>query len=197
LDAETQEVLTTNGMSGLLKNRLPANVGTIVFSAGEIDCREGIGGEKLQKYYDTCEDAVRVTVNEYVFSLSSLLSEVKGLRQILVMPVAPHAYRSPKNGKVVGRNKRRERTLLWNTLLERECKLYRGIFFLNYEKELRATNSNTAEGSKSGNSKSNTSCSVDFVLNKVYNADFTHLNSAFLSLFESAILECGCNLELF
>jgi len=181
----------------VLQNRLPANVGTIVFSAGEIDCREGIGGEKLQKYYDTCEDAVRVTVNEYVFSLSSLLSEVKGLRQILVMPVAPHAYRSPKNGKVVGRNKRRERTLLWNTLLERECKLYRGIFFLNYEKELRATNSNTAEGSKSGNSKSNTSCSVDFVLNKVYNADFTHLNSAFLPLFESAILECGCNLELF
>lgn len=82
-------------------------------------------------------------------------------------------------------------------MLERECKLYRGIFFLNYEKELRATNSNTAEGSKSGNSKSNTSCSVDFVLNKVYNADFTHLNSAFLPLFESAILECVCNIELF
>ena len=110
MDAETQEVLTTNGMSGLLKNRLPANVGTIVFSAGEIDCREGIGGEKLQKCYDTCEDAVEVTVNEYVFSLSSLLSEVKGLRQILVMPVAPHACQSPKNGKVFGRNKRRERT---------------------------------------------------------------------------------------
>lgn len=167
----------------ILRYRLPSNVQTILLSAGEIDCREGIGGAQLQGYYSNCEEAVRHTVYEYVQSLHHILAEGEihpSLRQILLLPVAPHAYRSSKNGKVVGRNKRRERTMLWNSCLESECNKYDNIFFLNYEPLLRSPSCNS---------------SVGFVLNKSYNADYTHLNSAFLPLLERSIAECGCNLH--
>lgn len=167
----------------ILRYRLPSNIQTILLSAGEIDCREGIGGAQLQGYYSNCDEAVKRTVYEYVNSLHHILTEGKlhpNLRQILLLPVAPHAYRSSKNGKVVGRNKRRERTVLWNSCLESECNKYDNIFFLNYEPLLRSPSCNS---------------SVGFVLNKSYNADYTHLNSAFLPLLERSIAECGCNLH--
>jgi len=174
---------TYTNLNCVLRYRLPSNTQTILLSAGEIDCREGIGGAQLQGYYSNCDEAVKQTVNEYVQSLHHILNEEEfhpSLRQILLLPVAPHAYRSSKNGKVVGRNKRRERTMLWNTCLESECNKYDNIFFLNYEPLLRSPSSNS---------------SVGFVLNKSYNADYTHLNSAFLPLVERSIAECGCNLH--
>jgi hypothetical protein len=174
---------TYTNLNCVLRYRLPSNIQTILLSAGEIDCREGIGGAQLQGYYSNCDEAVKRTVYEYVQSLHHILKEEEfhpSLRQILLLPVAPHAYRSSKNGKVVGRNKRRERTMLWNSCLESECNKYDNIFFLNYEPLLRSPSSNS---------------SVGFVLNKSYNADYTHLNSAFLPLVERSIAECGCNLH--
>lgn len=174
---------THTNLRCILRYRLPLNIQTILLSAGEIDCREGIGGAQLQGYYANCDAAVKHTVHEYVRSLHNILKEEgchPNLRQILLLPVAPHAYRSSKNGKVVGRNKRRERTLLWNACLESECSQYDNLFFLNYEPGLRSPSSNSTVG---------------FVLNNSYNADFTHLNSAFLPLMERSIVESGCNLD--
>eukprot|EP00978_Attheya_sp_CCMP212_P020259 scaffold57759_cov50-Attheya_sp.AAC.2 len=159
--------------------RLPQNCKTIFLSAGEIDCREGIGGKLLEGYYQTCEDAVEHTVREYLIAVEALALRF-GL-QILLLPVAPHAYRSEKNGKSTGRALRRERMLFWNEQLRSKVQNYKDVFLLDYEKELRTLDPTSPVG---------------FVLNKSYNADFTHMNSAFLPLLEDAIEKCGCNLNL-
>jgi hypothetical protein len=153
-------------------------------SAGEIDCREGIGGRLLEGYRDECDDAVRNTVVEYVGSMQTLASKYK--LQILLLPVAPHAHRSHKNGKSLGRGLRRRRMMLWNDILREVCKKNipkdtGAVFLLDYEMELRVRNEESPVG---------------FVLNNYYNADFTHMNSAFLPLLEKAIVECKCDLRL-
>ena len=174
--------------------RIPAILRrTIIFSAGEIDCREGIGGLLLQGYYRNCADAVESTVIEYLTSLASIADKYQ--IQILVMPVAPHAYRSEKNGKSMGRAKRRETMQLWNETLRRELVnersltlqqdntqvKYNRVFLLDYEKKLQYPDDNSPVG---------------YVLHPSYNADFTHVNSAIIPLVEDAILHCGCDLSL-
>ena len=153
--------------------RLPARGRrTVLLSAGEIDCREGIGGARLRGYDgDGCEDAVRRTVRAYVAGVAALAEEFD-VHRILLLPVAPHAYRSPKNGKAAGRERRRERTRLWNSTLEAECGAGGGggrVAFLNYWRRLAAPDRD------------------DFTLHRHYNADFTHMNAAFLPHLEAAI----------
>ena len=171
--------------------RLPARTKSTLLSAGEIDCREGIGGEKLRGYYASCEDAVRKTVREYVSAVAKLAARRK--LQILLLPVAPHAYRSEKNGKAAGRGLRRERMLLWNDSLREEVVRYStarcGVHLLDYEKHLRSPDGSSPVG---------------FVLNKAYNADYTHMNSAFLPHMERSFFGCvagsegasSCNVNL-
>jgi hypothetical protein len=176
-------------------HRLPIVVGgirrTIIISAGEIDCREGIGGSLLQGYYHDCKDAITRTVNDYLTSLTQL-ANIYNL-QILVMPVAPHAYRSQKNGKSTGRARRRETTHLWNETLRR-CLLrpiddnivgksivYDGIFLLDYFESLQHPDTNSPVG---------------YVLHPSYNADYTHVNSAIIPLVEEAINKSGCDMTL-
>lgn len=164
-------------------DRLPKTCKTIIMSAGEIDCREGIGGSLLQGYQDECDDAVRKTVDQYLASIQSLAS--KHRLQILLLPVAPHAHRSQKNGKSLGRGLRRRRMLLWNDTLREVCAKIdhekRSVFLLDYEVGLREENKDS---------------SVGFVLNKYYNADYTHMNSAFLPLLEKSIVDSKCDLSL-
>ena len=101
--------------------------------------------------------------------------------------MAPHAYRSEKNGKSLGRGMRRQRMLLWNESLRELCAIRASqnkngqVFLLDYEQGLRAKNEESPVG---------------FVLNKYYNADFTHMNSSFLPLMENALVECNCDLSL-
>mmetsp|Transcript_5291 Transcript_5291/g.6798 ORF Transcript_5291/g.6798 Transcript_5291/m.6798 type:complete len:499 (+) Transcript_5291:2-1498(+) len=170
--------------------RLPSATKTILLSAGEIDCREGIGGFKLQGYNENCDDAVYNTVLEYVLAIQTIAEEYD--LQILLLPVAPHAYRSEKNGKAKGRAMRRERMQLWNDLLRSMLStssissLENGIqkqkvFLLDYEKDLRVDDASSPVG---------------FVLNKIYDADYTHMNSSFLPLLERAMHTCGCDLRL-
>jgi hypothetical protein len=164
--------------------RLPKICQTIILSAGEIDCREGIGGSLLQGYQDECDDAVRNTVVQYVASVQILASKYR--LQVLLLPVAPHAHRSHKNGKSLGRGLRRRRMLLWNDTLREVCANIdnerRNVFFLDYEVGLREESEESPVG---------------FVLNKYYNADYTHMNSAFLPLLEKSIVDCNCDLSLF
>jgi len=169
--------------------RLPPSCRTVLLSAGEIDCREGIGGEKLAGYYASCDEAVRSTVREYVGAAAALAAE-HGL-QILLLPVAPYTFRNAKKGKAAGRDERRRRILLWNDVLREECRASgpaaggAGVYLLDYERDLRSPD----DGSP-----------VGFVLNKAFNADYTHLNSAFLPHLERAFDVCvrehGCNVEL-
>ncbi|EED92662.1 predicted protein [Thalassiosira pseudonana CCMP1335] len=171
----------------------------MILSAGEIDCREGIGGTLLQGYYQDCQDAVEQTVLQYLGSLSSLAEEF--MLQILVMPVAPHAYRSEKNGKAMGRAKRRETMALWNDTLRKELvvweeqsvseqssshrhasqRKYEHVFLLDYEEQLRHADQNSPVG---------------YVLHPSYNADYTHCNSAIVPLVEQALVKCGYDLNL-
>mmetsp|Transcript_9559 Transcript_9559/g.17958 ORF Transcript_9559/g.17958 Transcript_9559/m.17958 type:complete len:675 (+) Transcript_9559:21-2045(+) len=163
--------------------RLPKFCKTIIMSAGEIDCREGIGGNLLQGYQDECDDAVRNTVVQYVTAIQALASKYR--LQVLLLPVAPHAHRSHKNGKSLGRGLRRRRMLLWNETLREECEKIdteeQNVFLLDYEVGLREENRESPVG---------------FVLNKHYNADYTHMNSAFLPLLEKSIVDCKCDLSL-
>jgi len=82
--------------------------------------------------------------------------------------------------------------VVWNDALREEvvattkgCEERRGVFLLDYTKGL--TNDGVEESSEKG---------CDFVLKTEFNADFTHMNSAFLPLLEHALLNCGCNLDL-
>ena len=128
----------------------------------KIDCREGIGGSLIQGYYNDCSDAVTRTVEEYLKAVASLALQYT--IQILVMPVAPHAYRSEKNGKSAGRAARRQTTHLFNDTLRHELlppgKKYDSVFLLDYEKHLHEDDANSPTG---------------YVLNRAYNADFTHV----------------------
>ncbi len=194
-------------------SRLPKSCRTIILSAGEIDCREGIGGQMLEGYYKSCDDAVYNTVREYVSAVQDIAHEYE--LQILVLPVAPHAFRSEKNGKSKGRAMRRERTKLWNDLLRtmlcsqksngngdagtnddefsseastmKRSKQYfcdgnnRRVFLLDYEQDLRFEDKSSPVG---------------YVLNKFYNSDYTHMNSAFLPHLELALERSGCNIDL-
>ncbi|KAL7482211.1 hypothetical protein ACHAW6_007890 [Cyclotella cf. meneghiniana] len=158
---------------------------TIIISAGEIDCREGIGGSLLQGYYENCNDAVEHTVLQYLNSVSFIAKEYD--LQVLLMPVAPHAYRSEKNGKALGRAKRRETMCLWNNILRDELRRpisgkYADLFLLDFEERLRLHDPQSPVG---------------YVLHPSYNADYTHVNSAVVRLLQESLHECGCDFNLF
>jgi len=185
---------THYNLHACLQRLPPSSVRSIILSAGEIDCREGIGGSLLQGYYRNCGDAVEQTVIEFLTSLANIAEKYQ--LQILVMPVAPHAYRSEKNGKSVGRARRRETMCLWNEILRRELSngrrqtlsqsnnlqsKYDRVFLLDYEEKLQHPDINSPVG---------------YVLHPSYNADYTHVNSAIVPLVEEAILHCGCDLSL-
>ena len=154
----------------IMLQRLSTNTTRSIFmSAGEIDCREGIGGQVLEGYNDTqttsalLERHVHNTVEAFVEALVLL-----PVRVVHVLPVAPHAHRSKRNGKHVGRAVRRRVMALWNDQLR--AMLPRGkVVLVDYEKDL-----------------------VDpgYVLKPIYNADYTHMNSAFLPCLEKALQQC-------
>jgi hypothetical protein len=153
---------------------------TVVLSAGEIDCREGIGGTLLKGYYRSCNEAVEETVRSYLSAASEVAFEYN--LQILITPVAPHAYRSEKNGKSVGRAKRRETMNLWNHFLriELSASKWTNVFLLDYEKDLGIPDMSSPVG---------------YVLNPCYNADYTHTNNAIVPLVARAIRNSGCDLK--
>jgi len=157
---------------------------TVIVSAGEIDCREGIGGSLLHGYYKNCSDAVKNTALQYLDAVSLIARKYH--LQILVMPVAPHAFRSEKNGKALGRAKRRETIHLWNEILRRElCKSPMSkrpnVFLLDYEEQLRVHDEKS---------------SVGYVLKPSFNADYTHVNGAVVRLIEHSLQKCGCDIDL-
>lgn len=159
---------------------------TVIISAGEIDCREGIGGSLLGGYYTDCNDAVENTVLQYLKSVSSIAREHN--LQVLLMPVAPHAYRSEKNGKALGRAKRRETMHVWNEILRRELcsssqslSQYPRVFLLDYEEMLRVHDPKSPVG---------------YVLKPSLNADYTHVNSSVVKLLVKSLRACRCNMSL-
>jgi hypothetical protein len=144
----------------LLQRLLPTDC--ILFSAGEIDCREGLGGPQLEGYATIDEQHVRRTVLAFVNALTLLQPTVT----IWVLPVCPHVHRSDRNGKAVGRAARRQVTQMWNEQLRRALPCG-NIKLLDYEKSLLGDSG--------------------YVLKQAYNADGTHMNSAFLRCLENAM----------
>ena len=148
---------------------------TIVVSAGEIDCREGVGGKSLQGYTDNCHEHIERTVAEYVRSLQQVLLTQVNIQQILVLPVPPHCQ--SRKGRVKGRAFRRETTRYWNQVLRHQLHSVPSVYFLDYESHLLLSNDS-------------------YILKPALNADSTHMNAAFARHFEQAVMECGCNLDL-
>jgi hypothetical protein len=171
--------------------RIPAGA-TILFSAGEIDCREGLGGPQLEGY--SMEQASRVafhvqrTVVAYVQALRETAARTD--RQILVLPVAPHGQR--RTGRVTSQQSRRATMWAWNQELRRSlvaCTFDEEedtprVFLLDYFEQLVRT----------GDPPTNTGVGEDFVLNPLYQADGTHMNSGFATLLGDAIRQSGCDL---
>lgn len=158
----------------LLQRRCCTSSRTLILSAGEIDCREGFGGPRLAGYQTHGTEDVEACAEAYMDALQQLLNDSNtGLRQILVMPVAPHAEQS--TGRAAGQSSRRRTMRAWNDAVQRKAS--GRVFFLNYVSHLLADNGQ------------------DFVLRQDFNADGTHMNAAFLRHFEQSILECGCNLD--
>jgi len=158
----------------VLLQRFPRSEKTILVSAGEIDCREGLGGPALEGYRQSCVEDVTRTVSAYVQGLVDLRTR-HGLEQLLVLPVAPQMVRS--TGRATGQASRRETIQVWNKTLQ--ALLPRaGVFFLDYADDVRLGDNE------------------EYVLNQVYNADSTHMNSAFVLHLELAIRRCGCDMSL-
>lgn len=149
--------------------RLATSCSTLLLSAGEIDCREGIGGQLLEGYTKETHHVVQHAACEFVRALGELLDWT-----ILVLPVAPHLYRT-KKGRHAAQVSRRTTMKVWNEsvskLLPRDK-----VWFLDYVDAVRAPGD-------------------EYILNPVYNADSTHMNNGFLTILEHAIHDCGCDMR--
>ena len=154
----------TTSLLDVVLQRLPPT-DSILFSAGEIDCREGLGGPTLEGYNSIDEKVVEQTVCEFVKALTALKPSLR----IWLLPVCPHIHRSVRNGKAIGRAARREVTQLWNKHIRLSLPCH-NVHFLDYEKDL------LDDGG--------------YNLKRAYNADGTHMNSAFLSCLENAMKVC-------
>jgi hypothetical protein len=159
---------------------------TVVVSAGEIDCREGIGGPLLQGYGCSPEheqQLVQRTVSEYTTALVQIAQSLK--LQILVVPVPPHLHNS--KGRIESRRARRATTKRWNQELRRQLQpCTNNVYFVDYEATLLDSSSLSTSNDDLDS----------YVLKPALNADSTHMNSAFARHFEQAVADCGCNLDL-
>jgi hypothetical protein len=177
----------TNTCLHTILRRLPKHVQTILVSAGEIDCREGMGGPLLQGYTQACHKHIQATVAAYLSSLMGILKlPYLSISQILILPVAPHVQRT--KGRVVGRASRRETMRVWNEELRCQLQPYRGVLYLlDYTDQVQM----------SPPIENETGCDdttfVPYVLNPIFNADSTHMNGAFAPILEQAIIDCGCD----
>ena len=172
---------------------------TILMSAGEIDCREGIGGPVLEGYGDNGASVFRQHVHRTVQAFVGALHQEFSLpschgsdmdrtktTKVWVLPVAPHAHRSERNGKSVGRAFRRRVTECWNE--ELRLALPRGsIALLDYAQDLLVENSRGQDDPVDKDTNNNNRGGEGYVLKERYNADYTHMNSAFLPCLERAM----------
>jgi hypothetical protein len=156
---------------------------TIAISAGEIDCREGLGGSKLEGYRSTCLEVVPDNVDAYVTSLQEILTPETTLEQILVLPVAPHVAQT--TSRVAGQVSRRSTMREWNERLRTQLSGKPGLFLVDF---IDSILEKPAQG---------TSGSVTYCLRGDMAADSTHMNAAFARSFEQAIVASGCNMSLF
>jgi hypothetical protein len=179
----------TNTCLLTMLRRIPSDIQTIIVSAGEIDCREGMGGPLLQGYTQECYEHVKATVAAYVSSLAKIIQlPSNSLSQILVTPVAPHIEQN--KGRVVGHVSRRETIRVWNDELHRQLVPHHGtIFLLDYIDQV------TVPVKKSSDTGGINNANNVFALNPVFNADSTHMNGAFAPLVQEAIIRCQCDLS--
>ena len=154
----------------------------LLFSAGEIDVREGISVAVDRGKYESVEVATQQTATEFVVALEQL-AEVYQL-SIMLLPVAPHANRPGKSGRWKNRLERRKISVLFNQTLQRTCKPENGVCFLNYLDKLYASPSPKAQGGVVAKDPY-----ADKVLDPIYDSDKTHLNRRALRLLDES-LDC-------
>jgi hypothetical protein len=134
----------TRELLGRLLRRLP-EVGAAVFSAGEIDCREGVGGPLYKAYVEApserlwapVEAAIAALASRYVSALTSLFSSLTSAATVYLVPVLPHARRPDRSGRAEARGPRRRTIAAFNAHVEARCALSGGAaVFLDLGGEL-------------------------------------------------------------
>ena len=187
----------TNTCLHTMLRRIPRHVQTIVVSAGEIDCREGMGGQLLQGYTQKCDEHVKATVAAYVSSLVHIIRlPSNSISQILIAPVAPHIERN--KGRVVGHASRRETIRVWND--ELRCQLQQQhndtmLYLLDYIDQIQVPIKKSIDIGCSTTCTTSTTNNVQYALNPIFNADSTHMNAAFAPILQEAIIQCQCDLS--
>ena len=166
----------------LILSRLPAAATTVLFSCGEIDCREGIGGPVYQQYTISNDEAlwseikamIEARVRSYLTSLVALFHEhAPHVQEILVMPVLPHARRSKDSGRAAAREPRRRTIFAFNSALKAVCSMSEELLLVDCFE-------NVAD--------------EDGCLKKEYDCDGTHANNAIRGHVARAIMNTTCRL---
>ena len=174
--------------------RIPPDVQTIIVSAGEIDCREGMGGPLLQGYTQECYEHVKATVATYISSLAQIVQlPSNSISQILITPVAPHIERN--KGRVVGQASRRETIRVWNDELRRQLvQHHKTMYLLDYIHQIQIP---IKKSNDDGHRTTRTESQANdvYALNPIFNADSTHMNGAFAPIVQEAIIRCPCDLS--
>ncbi len=158
--------------------------GTIGFWAGEIDCREGIGGEALggvirgEVGLEGIQKEVEARVRVYVEALGRMKVEW-GIGQVLVFPVVPAEPRSKGSGRHRGREVRRGTVRTWNETLKAEVAGREGLFLVDIFE-------GTGRVDEEGN----------VVMKEDFRCDGTHASNAIRDIVAEAIVNSGCDLTL-
>jgi hypothetical protein len=107
----------------------------VIFSFGEIDCRNHIHKHVTQSLlYNTIIDNI---VNNYFVSIKNATSKFKNLHVCIyniLPPLFTNSIGNPEYPHLGSNNQRKEYTLYFNTQLKTKCKEYNYIFFDVYNK---------------------------------------------------------------
>jgi hypothetical protein len=162
----------------------------IIFSAGEIDVREGIGAAFDKGKYSTLEAACSHTAQVFIDALEDISKQYS--ISILLLPVPPHASRGKKNGRWKNRQRRRKACVLFNRALRTNSSASDHVNMLDFFQKLCSPPPKRWDGGKRVTKEPEAEQEdLEFanVLNPMFDSDKTHLNKRTLALLESSIQE--------
>ena len=135
----------------------------ILFSAGEIDCREGISSSVAKGVYADIDDAVRQTVNVYIDALYQMAAHYS--LRIYVLPIPPPGF-SGRRGETVAK---------FNSQIALATSKDNAVTYIHgFADTLRSK-------------ESSPECPV---LRSDFSADTMHLNGHVVPLMKQALQEC-------
>ena len=128
--SSSKSFFTVKNMEAVLEDvvrRSAPDSRQIIWSGGEIDCREGIGGELCRSHilgdesaWSGIEKQIGVRVAKFLRGLLRVREEF-GIEKIYAMPVCQANRRGEKSGRTEGRSLKRRTVKCWNEALKRNA----------------------------------------------------------------------------